>query len=72
MNTTTVLEIIKMIDKQQEDITKMFDGTRPRELRDCSWIFKSDDVKYGAIKSLHDLACHLQSFIENEVNKIEI
>lgn len=71
MDTQTVLQIIKMIENQEKDIRAMFEGTRKRELKDCSWIFKNDDVKYGAIKALSDLYYHLQDCIENKLNVVE-
>jgi hypothetical protein len=71
MDTTTVLEIIKMIENQEKDITALFEGTREPELRDVSWVFKNDYVKYGAHTALSDLYYHLQSFIEAQVNQAE-
>lgn len=71
MDTATVLEIIKMIENQEKDITALFEGTREPKLRDVSWVFKNDYVKYGAHKALSDLYYHLQSFIEAQVNAME-
>ena len=61
MDTTTVLEIIKMIDNRL---------LRIRFNLSLSWCEnKSEELAVQA--SLTELKDHLQSFIENEVNKIE-
>lgn len=64
MDTTTVLEIIKMINvkrKQAKETLK----TIPQH--------NQDETQYwnGMLDGYFDLKQHLQSFIENEVNKIE-
>lgn len=71
MDTTTVLEIIKMIENQQDDIRGMIKKTRPFQLTDSQWVFKDDMVLYGADTALRHLACHLQNYIEAQLNAAE-
>lgn len=71
MDTTTVLQILAMIEDQQEDINALFEDRRPRELRDSGWIFSGDYVKYGANKALDMLRYHLEEFIDSQLNAAE-
>ena len=66
LDTDTLLEIIKRIDDQRTDLTAMFEETRPRELRDCQWVFKNDYVKYGAETALRHLYYELQSLLDTD------
>lgn len=58
MDTTTVLEIIKMIDNK---ITSMVEDE----------LYIADDMSIGKELALTELRDHLQSFIEGELNKAE-
>ena len=68
MDTTTVLEIIKMLDAGIDSIDpddhKEFDTPSRDELPDYQYAL-------GQRNSLEHFRDHLQSFIENEVNKAE-
>jgi len=57
MDTTTVLEIIKMIDTQKD--TLMNDEVMFQE------------EYYGAMNALNELQGHLESFIEGQLNAVE-
>ena len=57
MDTTTVLEIIKMIQTQKD--TLMNDEVMFQE------------EYYGAMNALNELQGHLESFIEGELNAAE-
>ena len=72
MDTQTVLNIIKMIENQQDDIRGMIKKTRPFQPWDSQWVFKDDMVLYGAETALHHLSCHLQDYIEAQLNAEEL
>lgn len=76
MDTTTVLEIIKMIDNERKALENMFSNYQsgsigPREMWHCQWIFKGDMVQYGALKALDQLQDHLLDFIEAQLENEE-
>jgi len=64
MDTTTVLEIIKMIDTQKALLVNAYEDEESHGR-------PTDEEHYGAMHALNELQDHLQSFIENEVNKAE-
>ena len=61
MDTTTVLTIIEMIDARIAKYEALEEAN-----------MDMDFSYYGVIYEAKDIRDHLQSFIENEVNKIEI
>jgi len=61
MDTTTVLEIIKMIDIRMDNLA----GEDGINLDDT---YSEEYQRYVGMGEIRD---HLQSFIENEVNKAE-
>ena len=77
MDATTITAIIEMIENKREDLRAMFEGTRPRELKDCQWVFKSDEVKYGADTALrhfiyeliNSMGISVQEFYENRAEQ---
>lgn len=61
MDTTTVLTIIEMIDARIAKYEALEEAN-----------MDMDFSYHGVIYEAKDIRDHLQSFIENEVNKIEI
>lgn len=64
MDTTTVLEIIKMIDTQKNFLINAYED-------DDNQGRPTDEEHYGAMYALNELQGHLQSFIESELNAAE-
>ena len=74
MNTTTVMQIIKMIEQEEKHLwEKMFDQEVKRfhECNDSDAELMHDEYYYGAANTLINLKKHLQSYIEAELNKAE-
>ena len=64
MDTTTVLEIIKMIGTRIKNINNSLDEDEDQ--------YDPANIRiHGKLSALKELGDHLQSFIENEVNKAE-
>ena len=68
MKTLTLKEILNMVLDHRDDIDALLLNKRPRELRDCSWIFTDRNVAYGSNQALSTLAHKLQGMIEDEEN----
>jgi len=65
MDTTTVLEIIKMIQTQKDFLINDYEDDAEGSAR------PTDEEHYGAMYALNELQGHLQSFIESQLNAEE-
>lgn len=65
MDTTTVLEIIKMIETQKNFLINDYEDDSEGHCR------PTDEEHWGAMHSLNELQRHLQSFIEGQLNAAE-
>ena len=65
MDTTTVLEIIKMIQTQKDFLINDYQDDAEGHAR------PTDEEHWGAMHALNELQGHLQSFIEGQLNAAE-
>lgn len=72
MDTTTVLEIIKMIDKENENAgIQHTDLLAKSNSLNPNLFIALKGESYGKLKAYNELKNHLQSFIEGQINTIE-